>query len=106
MFGFSTSRERVYMGVGSLSAALAGVTFPFFLMYFGQITAIFSQPATAAEQGFQLMLKFLLIGCVYWVLSTTRSMQLLVRSAAGASPAPPRACASRNSTTRHYWSKK
>jgi hypothetical protein len=34
----------MYMGVGSLTAALAGITFPFFLMYFGQITAIFTDP--------------------------------------------------------------
>lgn len=57
------------MAVGTITSILAGVTFPFFLMYFGQITDIFTFLDTAAEKGLHIMYEFLLIGSVYWVLS-------------------------------------
>ena len=52
-------------------------------MYFGQITNLFEQKDTAVEKGAQLMYKFLLIGSIYWVLSTAISMQHLPRCTAG-----------------------
>lgn len=60
----------MYMGIGTVTSSLAGITFPFFLMYFGQITDIFTDPATAAQKGRDIMLRFVVIGCVYWVLSS------------------------------------
>ena len=57
------------MGIGTLTSILAGITFPFFLMYFGQITDMFNDPTTASDKGLEILYKFLIIGFLYWVLS-------------------------------------
>lgn len=57
------------MAVGTITSILAGVSFPFFLMYFGQITDIFIDKEFAAEKGFNIFIKFFIIGAVYWTLS-------------------------------------
>jgi len=48
MLRFANADERRYMIAGAVSATLAGITFPFFLMFFGQITNIFSDVDHAA----------------------------------------------------------
>jgi hypothetical protein len=62
-------------------------------MYFGQITDIFGERTAAEGKGFAIMIKFVLIGCIYWLLSKRDEIQLSCRSTAGATPAPLRACA-------------
>jgi hypothetical protein len=57
------------MIVGTLSSILAGITFPFFLMYFGQITEMFQERESAADKGLEILYRFLLIGSTYWILS-------------------------------------
>jgi hypothetical protein len=57
------------MALGTLTSILAGITFPFFLMYFGQITEIFSDRDSAADKGLKLLFRFLVIGSTYWILS-------------------------------------
>jgi len=57
------------MVAGTLTSILAGITFPFFLMYFGQITEIFSDRDSAADKGLNLLFRFLVIGSTYWILS-------------------------------------
>ena len=57
------------MVVGTLTSILAGITFPFFLMYFGQITEIFNDRDSAADKGLDLLFRFLVIGSTYWILS-------------------------------------
>ncbi len=58
------------MIVGTIASILAGVTFPFFLMFFGQITDLFADKSDAVDKGFHLFTKFIIIGSVYWTLST------------------------------------
>jgi hypothetical protein len=43
MLQFANPTERIYMIAGTTSAALAGIVFPFFLMFFGEITNIFTE---------------------------------------------------------------
>ncbi len=59
----------MYMAIGSITAVLAGVSFPFFLMFFGQITDLLTIREEAAEKGFEIFVKFVMIGSVYWTLS-------------------------------------
>jgi hypothetical protein len=91
IFKFSTRREQYFMLGGTLTAILAGITFPFFLMYFGQITDLFVDPATAVEKGLDILYKFLLIGSLYWVLSTVGPTQPSRRWRAGATRGRPNA---------------
>ena len=58
------------MIAGTLAAILAGLTFPFFLMYFGQITELFTDKTSAVDKGLDILQKFLVIGSLYWILST------------------------------------
>jgi hypothetical protein len=57
------------MIVGTIASILAGVAFPFFLMFFGQITDIFTEKELAVDKGFNIFTKFIIIGTVYWSLS-------------------------------------
>lgn len=89
---FSNRQDRIYMGVGTITSIMAGITFPFFLMYFGQITDMFNDVETAADKGLQILYKFLIIGVLYWVLSMSYLIQLLLQSTAGAIQDPLKAC--------------
>jgi len=57
------------MAGGSLASIAAGIAFPFFLLFFGQITDLFTNPDTAVDKGLDILYKFLIIGSLYWVLS-------------------------------------
>lgn len=57
------------MITGTITAALAGVSFPFFLMFFGQITGLFIEKDKAGDKGFGIFVQFVIIGSVYWILS-------------------------------------
>lgn len=61
----------MYMAVGTFTSILAGLTFPFFLMFFGQITDLFEDKGRAVEKGFDVFTKFIIIGAGYWSLSTS-----------------------------------
>ena len=79
------------MALGAVASILAGITFPFFLMYFGQITDIYIDPATSRDKGLQILYKFLIIGTAYWLLSNIYNIQPSPRSIAGATQAQHRA---------------
>lgn len=55
---------------GTLAAIMAGIAFPFFLLFFGQITDLFMDKESAVDKGLDILYKFLIIGSLYWVLST------------------------------------
>lgn len=55
IFKFSSQQDRVYMAVGTLTSILAGITFPFFLMFFGQVTDVFTDKDSAADKGLYIM---------------------------------------------------
>ena len=80
------------MAAGTLASIMAGITFPFFLMYFGQITSLFDDPTTATDKGLDILIKFLIIGSLYWVLSTSLINQPLQLFRAGATQVQPRVC--------------
>lgn len=42
IFRYADRTEKMYMTVGTITSILAGLTFPFFLMFFGQITDLFT----------------------------------------------------------------
>jgi hypothetical protein len=42
----------MYMIIGTITSVLAGVTFPFFLMFFGQIADLFTVKEQAVDKGF------------------------------------------------------
>lgn len=79
------------MAIGTVTSILAGITFPFFLMYFGQITDIFTDINTSEEKGRYILFEFLVIGSVYWILSNHQITQLLQRYTVGATQAQRRA---------------
>lgn len=65
------------MIIGSITSVLAGVSFPFFLMFFGQITDLFTVKDDAVHKGFEIFIKFMVIGSVYWILSKFNLIKLL-----------------------------
>jgi hypothetical protein len=69
IFRYCNSTEKTYMITGTITAVLAGVSFPFFLMFFGQITGLFTVKDKAGEKGFGIFVQFVIIGSVYWILS-------------------------------------
>ena len=55
--------------VGSLAAIVSGAVFPFFLIFFSDITTIFAEynREHAIHNGFDLFWKFIIIGSVTWL---------------------------------------
>jgi hypothetical protein len=41
LFTYTTPSEKVLLIIGSISALISGAIFPFFLLYFADITTIF-----------------------------------------------------------------
>ena len=91
MLRFANADERRYMIAGAVSATLAGITFPFFVMFFGQITNIFSDVDHAAQKGFNIMVKFVVLGSIYWIFGTSIYNQAFYHSIHGVSQAQPKA---------------
>ena len=56
---------------GSICAMLAGASTPFFVIFFGDISAIFleNNRPYAEEQAREVMYKFMVIGAATWFLS-------------------------------------
>jgi hypothetical protein len=60
------------MVVGTIWAIISGAVFPYFLIFFADITTIFNDDnrSTAAARGWELCWKFFIIGGITWVAST------------------------------------
>lgn len=57
--------------VGTLAAIAAGTSFPFFMIFFGDISTVFIDinRTHAAHDAFEVTLKFFIIGLVTWAVS-------------------------------------
>ena len=71
------------MIIGTIASILSGITFPLFLMFFGQITDLLTDKSTSESKGIQIGIKFIIIGAAYWLLSTLSNIQPLLPSIAG-----------------------
>jgi hypothetical protein len=74
LFSYTTPAEKVKLLIGSVAALISGATFPFFLLFFADITTIFDERNRdhAIAGGWELCWKFLLIGGVIWVSRTLK----------------------------------
>jgi hypothetical protein len=71
IFSYSDRRDKWFMAGGTIASIMAGIAFPFFLLFFGQITDLFTDADTAVDKGLDILYKFLIIGSLYWILSIT-----------------------------------
>jgi hypothetical protein len=57
--------------VGTLASIATGTAFPFFMIYFGDISTVFidQNRSHAAKDAFEVTLKFFIIGLVTWGVS-------------------------------------
>lgn len=76
LFHFTTPSEKIKLIIGSLSALAAGAAFPFFLIFFADITTIFDERYRdqSAQKGWELCYKFFIVGGVTWL---ARSFELI-----------------------------
>jgi hypothetical protein len=72
LFTYTTLGEKLLLVIGSLSAVISGAVFPFFLLFFADITVIFNEKERdqAEARGWELCWKFLIIGGVTWLSRT------------------------------------
>jgi len=69
MLGFANAQENFYMIVGTIAAALTGISSPIALIFFGQMVSVFTDKSQAAIKGFDFMVKLVIIGAFYWIFS-------------------------------------
>ena len=72
LFRYTNSVQKLQLIFGTISAIAAGAAFPFFLLFFADITTIFDERNRdeAASQGWILCLKFFIVGGVTWITRT------------------------------------
>jgi hypothetical protein len=69
LFKYTTGPEKVKLVIGSLSAIAAGGVFPFFLLFFADITTVFDERYRdeSASKGWVMCYKFFIVGGLTWI---------------------------------------
>ncbi len=72
LFKYADTKDKIHLFFGVVCALAAGCSFPFFMIFFGDIVTVFfdfNRPH-AAELAFEVTKKFFIIGGATWFLST------------------------------------
>lgn len=71
LFKYADSKDKLMLFIGTLAAVAAGTAFPFFMIFFGDISTVFidSNRSHAARDAFDVTVKFFIIGLVTWGVS-------------------------------------
>ena len=72
LFRYADSTDKLQIFIGTICALGVGTSFPFFMIFFGDILAVFVETARekAAANAFEVTIKFVIIGGITWLLST------------------------------------
>jgi ATP-binding cassette subfamily B (MDR/TAP) protein 1 len=71
LFRYADRTDKIHLVVGTICSIAAGCSFPFFMIFFGDILPVFLEPNRdhAASSAFDVALKFFIIGGATWILS-------------------------------------
>jgi len=68
LFRYADTKDKIYLFVGTISALITGCSFPFFMIFFGDILPVFYEKNRfqSAELALQVGIKFFIIGGATW----------------------------------------
>jgi NAD/NADP transhydrogenase alpha subunit len=69
MLSYANTREKIYMIVGAIAAALTGIAYPLGFIFFGQMLKVFTDREQAQTRGLDFMIKLVIAGSLYWIFS-------------------------------------
>lgn len=71
LFKYADGKDKFYLVLGTLCALATGCSFPFFMIFFGDILPVFLDinRERSTEMAFEVTLKFFIIGGATWLLS-------------------------------------
>lgn len=69
MFRFTTTLEKIKLVIGCIAALVSGGVFPFFLLFFADITTVYDENHRdeSAQRGWDLCVKFFYVGAATWI---------------------------------------
>ena len=71
LFRYADTKDKIHLFFGVICSLATGCSFPFFMIFFGDILPIFYEPNRdhATELAFKVTIKFFIIGAATWFLS-------------------------------------
>lgn len=75
LFKYADKKDKILMGVGSVTSMGAGVAMPFFMIFFSSLAEVFSADSgSITQKALDIAIKFFIIGGALWLLSKTMNL--------------------------------